>query len=341
MYAFFGLPSVLRFAILLPATYLLSLATSPESWADPPGQAVDPVHIATGDVAELGLMVVDSPGVGVLVKGVLAGSPAEAAGVTSGDFIMSIDGNSVNEPMDLSTTVRAKPVGSTVTIDVWRDGQQVTKQVLLATSTSTAQETGRAWLGVRLHSTDLEGARIALVLPGSPAARAKLRSGDIVTTLGDAAIGDANDLIDAVNKHKPGDTIPLTVTRDGNELAYKVELGSVAETPSFSFRMPLGDPDSGAFSFPGAPMIPVPPDAAPDLWTPWRKDFQELKREMEQMREQLRRATGEETEPPSKPSREDPDVAPNDDPQSFSPIAVPARLALQVHVGSFDVESCR
>ncbi len=169
MYASYRLPMVLRFAILLAATGLSSLATSPESWADPPEQADGPVQIAAGNVAELGVMVADSPGVGVLVKGVVAGSPAEAAGVSSGDFIMSIDGSGVNEPTDLSTAIRAKPVGSTVAIDVWRDGKQDTKQVMLVAS-ATAQKNGSAWLGVRLRPNDQNGARIAMVVPGSPAA---------------------------------------------------------------------------------------------------------------------------------------------------------------------------
>jgi predicted metalloprotease with PDZ domain len=321
---------VLRFAILLAATCLSSLAISPESWADPPEQADDPVQIAAGDVAELGVMIADSPGVGVIVKGVIAGSPAEAAGVTSGDFIMSLDGSDVNEPTDLSTAIRAKPVGSTVAIDVWRDGKQVTKQVPLAASATAAQKTGRAWMGVRLRSNHQNGAQIAMVVPDSPAARANLRAGDIVTAIGEATIGDANDLVDAVNKQKPGDTIALTVRRDGNELSYKIELASVAETPFFSFRVPLGDADSDAFSFPGAPMIPVPLDSAPELWSPWREDFQELKREMDKIREQLRRATGEETDSPSEPSSDDPDVTPSDDAQSFAPIG---QIQGEIHDG--------
>ncbi len=137
-------------------------------------------------------------------------------------------------------------------------------------------------------------------------------------------------MVDAVNQQKPGDTIALTVTRDGNELSYKIELGSAAETPFFSFRVPLGDADSGA--------IPVPPDSAPDLWSPWREDFQELKREMEKIREQLRRATGEETDSPSEPSSDDPELTPSDDAQSFAPIGVPARLAVQVDAGPVGFE---
>ncbi len=137
MYASSRFPSLLRFVILFVTPCSLSLAFSSASWADSPEQPGSSVQIAAGDVAELGVMVADSPGIGVLVKGVMAGSPAEAAGVTSGDFIMSIDGSGINDPKDLATAIQAKPMGSTVAIEVWRDGQQVTKQVLLASSTGS------------------------------------------------------------------------------------------------------------------------------------------------------------------------------------------------------------
>ncbi len=150
------------------------------------------------------------------------------------------------------------------------------------------------------------------MVPGSPAARANLRSNDLVTAFGDATIGNANDLINAVSRQKPGDTIALTVIRDGSELSYKVELGSVAEAPFYSFRLPPGNAGPGVTPLPGTPMIPLPLDAAPNAWSPWRKDFQELKREMEQIREQLRRATDAETESPIEPSSDDPSATPND-----------------------------
>ena len=118
--------SVLRRAVLAVAPCLISLATL-NSWADPPQPGENPTQITTDRVAELGVVVVDSPAVGVLVQSVIAGLPADAAGINSGDFIMAVDGTAVVEPGDLANAIRAKSVGSTIAVDLWRDGQEFVK----------------------------------------------------------------------------------------------------------------------------------------------------------------------------------------------------------------------
>lgn len=297
--------SMLRLALVVAAPCLFLLATL-NAWADPPQPGENPAPITTGRVAELGVVVVDSPGVGVLVQSVIAGLPADAAGVTSGDFIMAIDGNAVTEPGDLANAIRAKNVGSTVAVDLWRDGQEVVKQVRLTTS-RTVPASDRAWLGLQLRSTGQQGARIESVVPGSPAARAQLRSGDVVTMIDDTLVANVNELIDAIGRHRPGDVVPLTVQRDGQELAFKIELGSFADRPVFSFRTPLGG-DRNHLTFPAEPMIPVPVDPTLDAWSPWRDDIQKLQLEVERLREQLRNATAEQAESPA--------TAPSDTPSN-------------------------
>ena len=173
------------------------------------------------------------------------------------------------------------------------------------------QQTGRAWLGVRLLSADQSGVRIAAVIPGSPAARV-LRSGDIVTMVGDAAVSDVNQLINAVSQHKPGDVVPVVVLRDGQELAFKIELGTASDVPAFSFRMPLGDVNPDTFVFPIDPTIPLPLEPAIEGAPSWSNEFQKMKEEVERLREKLRQATGEQLESPAD-SAEDPAEPPIED----------------------------
>jgi putative serine protease PepD len=82
-----------------------------------------------------------------------------------------------------------------------------------------------AYLGVSIEDTD-EGARIAEVRPGGPAAEAGLREGDIVTEADGKTVESADELRLAVEAHKPGDSFELTVERDGDAKTVTVELGS-------------------------------------------------------------------------------------------------------------------
>jgi putative serine protease PepD len=82
-----------------------------------------------------------------------------------------------------------------------------------------------AYLGVRIEDTD-GGARIAEVVSGGPAAKAGLQVGDVVTEADGKALTSADELRLAVEGHKPGDSLELTVKRDGDTKTVTVELGS-------------------------------------------------------------------------------------------------------------------
>jgi putative serine protease PepD len=83
-----------------------------------------------------------------------------------------------------------------------------------------------AFLGVSIEGVENgSGAEINNVQPGSPAADAGLRSGDVITKVGDATVDDAADLIRAVRSHEPGDEVTITYTRDGRSSDVQVELG--------------------------------------------------------------------------------------------------------------------
>lgn len=84
-----------------------------------------------------------------------------------------------------------------------------------------------AYLGVATGSTDAgDGARIAEVRPGTPAAKAGLHVGDVVTKLGGTAVKTADDLRRLVDSKQPGDSVQLTVVRGGKTMTLKVELGT-------------------------------------------------------------------------------------------------------------------
>ena len=62
---------------------------------------------------------------------IVAGSPAAKAGLRDGDVITAIDGTELTETTSLSTIVRKKNPGDTITLSVVRDGKTITLKATL------------------------------------------------------------------------------------------------------------------------------------------------------------------------------------------------------------------
>ena len=101
---------------------------------------------------------------------------------------------------------------------------------------SIAQELVRAGkvvhttIGVNAKSaTDgtTDGAQVQNVMEGGPAAKAGIQEGDVIIKVGDRSIGNADELVVAVQSHRVGETVPITVTRSGK--SFQVQAVLVAE----------------------------------------------------------------------------------------------------------------
>ncbi len=90
--------------------------------------------------------------------------------------------------------------------------------------------TGRPVIGV-LGEQETDKARIAEVLPASPAERAGIRSGDLVTRFGDDRVETFDDLKKFVSQRQPGDEVTVEVLRDGKKLRLNVILASITRSP--------------------------------------------------------------------------------------------------------------
>ena len=93
-------------------------------------------------------------------------------------------------------------------------------------------------LGITAADSD-DGARIASVLPGTGAAAAGLRPGDLVLAVADARVGTVDELRAAIARFQPGDAVAVTVLRDGAREVLRVRLTSAAE-PFGQSRPPGG-----------------------------------------------------------------------------------------------------
>lgn len=103
------------------------------------------------------------------------------------------------------------------------------------------------------------GVLVDAVRPDSPAARAGLRVGDIVTDVDGDAAKSASGVLEALSDRKKGDEVPVVAFRSGQRVELRARLdsdpGPVWQSQSQSFRGVPGMPDdmNGWFRSEGAP----------------------------------------------------------------------------------------
>jgi serine protease Do len=116
-----------------------------------------------------------------------------------------------------------------------------------ASDEAAAESDSRAWLGVSLQrvsggladALDLkedDGVLIGQVMDDSPAEKAGLKSGDIVTRVNDAKVGTPTALRDAVGGMNAGDKVTVHYLRDGREKKVDVTLGMSPEPRALAGR---------------------------------------------------------------------------------------------------------
>ncbi|MEZ0107884.1 putative serine protease PepD [Catenulispora sp. EB89] len=76
------------------------------------------------------------------------------------------------------------------------------------------------------------GYKVQQVTSGAPADKAGLKAGDVITKIGDRLVYSYQDVAAAVRSHRPGDTVPITYTRNGSSTTVNVTLGVLATQPT-------------------------------------------------------------------------------------------------------------
>ncbi len=178
----------------------------------------------TDDIAA-GLDLADDSG--ALIAGVVPGTPAETAGLQTGDVIVSYGDGAVDSPRRLARLVSETPAGETMALGVMRDGAKIDLEVTIAELVETAAVEGpgavpsEARLGLTVTpADDGKGLAVHAVAPGSPAAHAGLRPGDIIREAGRQAVADPAALDKAVAEAEAAGRAALLflIERDGNPI---------------------------------------------------------------------------------------------------------------------------
>jgi serine protease Do len=173
---------------------------------------------------------------GALVQSVDEDTPAGRAGVQHGDVILSVDGRKIETTRDLINYVSNKGPESTVTLELWRDGKRIERQVRLgerpgqqqqASNDEPQGEGGIDWLGIQYQDlssnlrsvhgipSDVRGVLVTNVAPTSPLYDQFVRRGHILTEVNGQKIENVEDFERIVKGAKSGSYLRFYVQQFG------------------------------------------------------------------------------------------------------------------------------
>ncbi|MFP4302491.1 MAG: Do family serine endopeptidase [Alkalispirochaetaceae bacterium] len=147
---------------------------------------------------------------GALVTNIVVDSPADRDGIVPGDFITAVDGSPVTDARALSRMVGLQPAGSSVTVELLRNGERRQVRVTLSERDEN-RDTGTLWPGFTVAplTRDIRatldiperhsGVVVNGVARGTPAAITGIRRGDIVESVGDSRTASVADFYRALS----------------------------------------------------------------------------------------------------------------------------------------------
>jgi serine protease Do len=192
-------------------------------------------------VQEVNQSLADSFGLdrpsGALVANVEKGSPADKAGLKTGDVIRSMNGKEIISSGDLSAAVSADMPGQKATLDVWRKGKPVTITATLGSSNEkvakadrgdSKAEGGKLGLAVRpLQPEERQqvGVEGGLVVEGvsGPAERAGVEPGDVILSVNGTPVASIAQMRAIVAKSNK--SAALLVQRGEDKIFVPIRIG--------------------------------------------------------------------------------------------------------------------
>jgi Do/DeqQ family serine protease len=195
------------------------------------GARLQPV---TADIAEgLGL----KRPAGALVASVTTASPAARAGLKTGDLIIAIDGQAVEDPNAFDYRFATKPIGGTARIGILRSGKETSLNVALQPLVATPHEevaigSSSPFQGAKVSNLSpaladnlrldpaTEGVVIVDVAKGSMAQSFGFRRGDVVVSVNNTKIAKTQDLERVTGQQ--GRRWSIVIRRGGQQMSLEL-----------------------------------------------------------------------------------------------------------------------
>jgi len=186
---------------------------------------------------------------GLLITDVVENSPADRATIKENDVLLVFDGKGVEKTNDFTQLVRNTPPDKKVKVKVFRDGEERELEVTIGSQKSDTWARSFNWndgrnftmwsnkphLGVQVQDLNKDlapyfkveekgGVLVVEVSKNTPAEKAGLKAGDVITRVGDEKITDADDLVQALRDYEAGAKVSIQYVRQGKNATVQAEL---------------------------------------------------------------------------------------------------------------------
>ncbi|HEX2711352.1 MAG TPA: PDZ domain-containing protein [Candidatus Acidoferrales bacterium] len=195
---------------------------------------------------------------GVLVVDAEANGPAAKAGLRANDVITELNGQRLEGTAQFRRMIREIPTGRAAQVTLWRDGRTQSLSVTLGSSRESLHshmrmfgpkdfdfhfempeihgfagrppilgidaEDLRGQLGSYFGAPDGEGVLVREVKSGTPAEKAGLKAGDVVTKVDGERVRTVSELRQKMREKREKKTVSLSVIRKGAEMSLNVEV---------------------------------------------------------------------------------------------------------------------
>jgi serine protease Do len=176
-----------------------------------------------------------------LVAEVNPGTPAEKAGLKRGDIITDFNGTPIKHMNELPRLVANTQPGTKASVTVLREGKEKTfsltvtelkeeRQAMAAGESEEENSVGlvveslNAELARRFGLKETKGVVVMRVIPGSAAAEAGLRPGDVILEVNGQTLQSVSDYQRHTKRLQPGAYARLLIKRSGHTLYITMEI---------------------------------------------------------------------------------------------------------------------
>ncbi len=174
---------------------------------------------------------------GALISDIMAGSPAEKAGLKQGDIIIRFAGKEIRDPRQLQLVVADTPVGQKAEVEIFRDGKAQKLYVTLGNSDSASAlkprsaEPQTGWFGLtveelpaNMRMSGLGGVIVTAVDPEGMAAESGIQRSDIIISVNQKKVAGLADYARAMKEAERKGSVALLIKRGDANIYFALKI---------------------------------------------------------------------------------------------------------------------